>query len=129
MLPAEGVDERREPVIPGITLGADTDHTGLARGVPSHVFFGCLDLVKDTAGGLEDPAAGGSHHHALAHAEEQGSAQPSLDGAQLMTHRGLRQVQISGRLRHASGRGHRGHHLEMSDLDVHEQDSSILAKE
>jgi hypothetical protein len=46
-----------------------------------------------------------------------------------MTDGGLRQVQVSGRLGHASGRGHRRHHLKMPDLDVHEQDSSILAKE
>ena len=120
MLPAEGVDERRQPVIPGIALGADTDHAGLTGAVPPHVFLGRLDVVKDAPGGLEDAAAGGGHHHALADAEEQGRSQPSLDGAQLMTDRGLRQVQVSGRLRHASGRGHRRHHLEMPDFDIHE---------
>jgi hypothetical protein len=31
--------------------------------------------------------------------------------------------------RSVSGRGHRRHHLEMPDLDVHESDSSIPAKE
>ena len=120
MLPAERVDERRQPVIPGIALGADTDHAGLTSAVPSHVCLGRLDIVKDAPGGFEDAAAGGGHHHALAHAQEQWRPQSSLDGAQLMTDRGLRQVQLSGRLRHAPGRGHRRHHLEMPDFDVHE---------
>ena len=66
MLPAEGVDERRQPVIPGIALGADTDHAGLTGAVPPHVFLGRLDVVKDAPGGFEDATAGGGDNHALA---------------------------------------------------------------
>ena len=115
-------------MVPGIALGADTDHAALAGAVPPHVLLGRLDVVKDAPGGLEDAAAGGGHHHALAHAEEQRRPQPRLDGAKLMADGGLRQVQVFGRPRHASGRGHRCHHLEMPDLDVHELNSSIIAK-
>ena len=95
MLPAERVDERRQPVIAGVALGADPEHAGRDRRQPPHVCFGRGDVVEDAPGGRQDALAGGGHHHALADAEEQRRPEPILDGAQLVADRGLRQVQTS----------------------------------
>ena len=121
----EDLHERRQPVIPGVALRADAHDTRLARAEAPHVFLGRPDVFEDAVRRREHAFSRGGHDHALPHAQEERRPEPFFNSAQLMADGRLRPVQLAGRTRHAARRGYGGDHLAVSDVDVHDEDSSI----
>ena len=121
----EDLHERRQPVIPGVALRADAHDTRLARAEAPHVFLGRPDVFEDAVRRREHAFSRGGHDHALPHAQEERRPEPFFNPVQLMADGRLRPVQLAGRTRHAARRGYGGDHLAVSDVDVHDGDSSI----
>jgi hypothetical protein len=110
-------------VIAGIALRADPQDAGLPRTQPPYVFLRRPDVLEDPPGCGKYTLSGGSHDHALSHAQEERRPQPFLDRPQPMADRRLGPMQVTRRPGDAAGRGDRGDHPEISKLEVHDQDS------
>jgi hypothetical protein len=121
-------EERREPRVAGVARGADADDTVLVIREPRDVFFGGFDIREDAPRGREQSLAGRSERETAIDTQEERSAEAVFNLAQLMTERGLRDVQPFSRPREASLGRNRINKLKMSQFDVHEQCSCILSQ-
>src|SRR5687767_1982750 len=117
-------EDRAEPVISGVALGADADGPLAVPGEPPHVVFGALHFAEHAPRRFEDAAPRLGQYHAPPESGEERRPEPPFDIAQLMTERGLREMQLPRRLRHAAGVGDPRHEPQMPDLEVHGADPS-----
>ena len=125
MFPLEDRQQRGEPVIPGVALGADANApVGLAP-QPADVRFGHLDVAQDPPRGFEHAASRRGQHHLAPDADEERRLEPGFDVAQLVAEGGLGEKEPLRGPGHAAGVGDFGDQPQMTDLEVHGGDPSI----
>ncbi len=113
----EQAQPRGQPVVHGVALGGEADDTPGPEGMAADLLLGAVELVEDGARGAQEAFPGGGQYHALADAVEEARPQVPFDVAELVTERGLGEVQPPARLRDAALLGDRLHQLQVAHLE------------
>lgn len=89
----EGLQPRRQPVITGVTLSAQTQRAALVGGHFQHIVLGALEFIEHRARRGQQAFARLGRQHAFVQAQKQRRAQARFEVEQLVTERRLREVQ------------------------------------
>ena len=106
-------------MIAGVALGAEPDHAVTVAIQREHLRLRLLEVFQDAVRRLHQHGAGRGERHALSQAQKERGPQSFLRVPQLVTERGLRQVQSFSRGGHAAFFRDSGQQLQMPDFQIH----------
>ena len=119
----EFVQQRRQPVIAGVALGAEPQHALHARRHPAQVVFGAAEIVEHPPRGGQHPFTRGRRQHAPAQTHEELQPGTRFEIEQLVTESRLRQVEPLGGTRDGTGLGDRVDQRQVFDFEHHHHET------